>query len=58
MGNETIISQEAFEEIAAHADFKQHGPKDETKCPDCGATVRIRQLDNGRFELEHVKHAS
>lgn len=58
MGNKVVISQDAIDEVAAHTDFRQHGPKDETKCPDCGATVRIHQLDNGRYEIQHVKHAS
>ncbi len=34
------------------------GPRYYAKCPDCGAIVNVRTLENGRHELEFVKHAS
>jgi hypothetical protein len=48
----------ALDEVAASADERLRGPKNESECPDCGATVRGYFDENGRLHLEHVKHSS
>ncbi len=47
----------AIAEIAEQADYRRNGPKDHATCPDCGATVSIRKLENDRYELNFVEHA-
>ncbi len=53
-----LFTQEAIDEIKAVADERAHGPKHHAKCPDCGATLSVRPLENGRTKLDFVKHAS
>ena len=48
--------QDAIGEIKEVQDFKRFGPKHHAKCPDCGAIVYVRELENGRYELDFVEH--
>lgn len=52
------VQTAVIEELEAAADERQHGPKHHVQCPDCNATLAIFQLENGRYEIRHVKHAS
>ena len=49
-------STSAIVEMTAAADERAHGPKHHAKCPDCGATLIVRKLENGRYELDFVRH--
>jgi hypothetical protein len=56
-----VVSEKAIEEVRAVNEARHeeetYGPRYHAKCPDCGATVNVRTLENGRHELEFVKHA-
>jgi hypothetical protein len=55
------LSDATIKEMEAHADVRReeyfYGPRYHTCCPDCGATVDVVTLPNGRHELKFVKHA-
>ena len=60
-GSAFVVTQEAIDEVravnAARQEEAIYGIRYHSKCPDCGATVNVRTLENGRHELEFVKHA-
>lgn len=48
--------QAVVDKLREVGDFQQHGPKDHAHCPDCGAELKIKHLENGRSELIFIKH--
>jgi hypothetical protein len=53
--------EKAVEEMRASGEERRRGPRDQCKCPDCGATVRVTTPigdDWKLYELEFIKHAS
>lgn len=51
-----VCSTAAIEEVTVAADERAHGPKHHAKCPDCAATLSVRQIESGRYELDFVRH--
>lgn len=47
----------AILEIAEQSDYRMNGPKDQVKCPDCGAIVNARKREDDHYELIFVEHA-
>lgn len=48
------VSDEAIAEVEEQADYRENGPKDHVRCPDCGSIFRVRQLEAERYELDFV----
>ncbi len=49
---------QAVAEIEAANQERANGPSHHVKCPDCGATLAIYVLSNGRYEARLIKHAT
>lgn len=48
--------QQAIDEIAEGADVRNKGLKNQVCCPDCMAILLVHLKEDGRFDLEFVKH--
>jgi hypothetical protein len=50
--------EQAAREVEAASEERRLGPKHHAYCPDCMALLSISTDENGRTQLELVKHAA